>query len=267
MILIGEKLNSSVPRTFSAMQEQNAQGIVDLIRAQESAGAEYLDINTSLFGADEAEKMLWVVGLALEHSSCGIMLDSPNPAVIKEVIPHIKDRPVIINSVTLTERLEELLPVIKEYNASVVALPMGKAMPQSLKERMENAARLLEIFRQNDIEDGKVYIDLIAEALSYNAESAGIAVEMARKMRKEYPKVHTVCGLSNISFGLPGRTYINNAFLSALIINGMDSAILDVTNKQTLTTVYAALALAGQDEFCMDYITYARNELLNKSNN
>jgi 5-methyltetrahydrofolate--homocysteine methyltransferase len=112
MIIIGEKLNSSIPKTLTAFTSNDEVTVVELIKAQEQFGAQYLDINTSICKGEEKEKMEWVIRLMLEHSTCGIMLDSPSPELIKEVIGQVKGRPVIINSITLSERFEELVPVL-----------------------------------------------------------------------------------------------------------------------------------------------------------
>ena len=86
MIRIGEKLNSSIPSTQNMFAERDRDGVVALIEKQEEAGADYLDINTALCADKELETMLWVIGLAMEHSDCGIMIDSPSTAVMKEAM-------------------------------------------------------------------------------------------------------------------------------------------------------------------------------------
>ena len=146
MIIIGEKLNSSIPRTFQAMQSKDEGYILNLIKSQDEAGSHYLDINTAICGQHELQTMEWVVKLALENSKCGIMLDSPSSEVILKTIPKIGDRKLILNSVSLNERLKALLPTVVETQCGIVALPIGDSgMPKNFDEKFANAKKLIEL--------------------------------------------------------------------------------------------------------------------------
>ena len=126
MLIIGEKLNSSIPLVNPLMDAPDIDALTDLIQKQAEAGADYLDVNTALC-ADEAGMMKTLVSLILEHTDCGIMLDSPDPKVILETLPLCADRPVIVNSVTPTDRFDDLVPaLVKDFpHADVVAMPIG----------------------------------------------------------------------------------------------------------------------------------------------
>ena len=144
MIIIGEKLNSSIPKTLEAIKEEDKEYLLSLITSQENNGADYLDINTAIC-EEELDKMLWLIDLVMEHSQCGIMIDSPSVSVVKEAVKRAAGRKVIINSVTLIERIDELLPLIKETGASVVGLPMDEdGIPDTVEKRVANALRLIE---------------------------------------------------------------------------------------------------------------------------
>lgn len=119
MLVIGEKLNSSIPKTLEAFQKRNSDAVIELIKKQERFGANYLDINTALTGEQENDTMRWVVDLVLQHSRCDIMIDSPNIEAIKEVLPYIQGRKLFINSISTDKAYEELLPMIKETGASL----------------------------------------------------------------------------------------------------------------------------------------------------
>ncbi|HOV41802.1 MAG TPA: dihydropteroate synthase [Oscillospiraceae bacterium] len=253
MIILGEKLNSSIPSTLEAINSKNDEYIISLCKKQEECGAHYLDINTAL-ADDELEAMLYVLKLAQDNTECGIMLDSPNVEVVKEAIKHIKGRSIIINSITLDER-HELIDTAKEYDAGLVALPLTEdGIPETPEERLENAKKLVEIVSAKGIEIDKLYIDIIVEALAVNGEAGKRAIETARLIRNEFPEVHLTCGLSNISFGLPKRVNINTAFIPALMCAGVDSAIIDITSERTQDMIAASKALCGIDEYCMEYI-------------
>lgn len=261
MIIVGEKLNSSIPRIFELMKEKNTEELKKTAIEQQRAGANFLDINTAIFREQEVEMLEYVLGIVLENTECGIMLDSPSPAVIEKAIKLISGREVIINSITLQDRINELLPVVKSYNTGVVGLPIDKdGIPKTTEKRVENSIRLVEILEEAGIPKDKIYIDVLAEALAVDNENARVTIDSIAALRKAQPEIHIICGVSNVSFGLPKRSNINAAFLNTAIYAGLDSGIVDITNEQIQSTVYISEMLAGRDEFCMEYLSYFRSQ-------
>lgn len=261
MIIIGEKLNSSVPATRRALECGDKDALCSLIDRQAAAGAHYLDVNTALCGDKELEQMLCVLRLALSRCACGIMLDSPDPNVIKAAADRLGDRPAILNSVTLTERFDALVPFAAERGYGVVGLPIdGGHIPADAASRTENAMRLIEALVKAGIPERNIYLDVLAQALAADSKSAMQTIETIRRVRSVCPRVNTLCGLSNISFGLPERAALNNAFLCAAVAAGLSSAILDITCASTRMALFAAEAVAGTDEYCLEYIGAARGE-------
>jgi len=203
--------------------------------------------------------MEWVIGLVLDNSKCGIMIDSPSAEIILKMIPLIKDRKFIINSISLVDRIEELLKTLVLADCGIVCLPIGeKGMPKSLNEKLKNTERLIERLTENGVRNENIYIDILLEALATEIESGKNAISTIKELKLKYPEVHAICGLSNISFGLPDRVNINSAFLAAAIIAGLDSVIMDITNSESRKILYASRALAGKDDFCVDYIKTSR---------
>lgn len=261
MIILGEKLNSSIPKMFELMKAKNTEEIKRIAKEQEEAGANFLDINTAIFQTEEYEMMEYVLGIVLENTECGIMLDSPSPAVIEKAIKLVSGRDIIINSITLQDRINELLPVVKNYNSGVVCLPIDEdGIPKTLERRIENSLKLIKILTEAGIPKDKIYIDVLAEALAVESEAAKLAIDTIAALKKAEPEVHTTCGVSNISFGLPKRANINATFLSAAIYAGLDSGIVDITNEQIQSTIYVAEMVAGLDEYCMEYLGYFRSK-------
>lgn len=261
MLIIGEKLNSSVPRTLEALNAHNAEYLTDVIRLQEACGADYLDINTALTGENEIADMEWLVRLATEHTSCGIMIDSPNPEIIRAAIPFVKDRKLFINSITLDEKYESLYEDIRNSGGSVVCLPIvGRAIPMTAAERVANAKQIVEKLTATGIPKERIYIDVLVEAVATNSQAPSVTIDTIRSIKAELPGVSTVCGLSNISFGLPRRGILNATFLAMCMAAGLDSAILDVTSLKMQETLAAAKALLGEDDYCMDYISFIRDQ-------
>ena len=260
MLIISEKLNSSIPSVLEAFQTKNESFLVELIQKQEQAGATYIDINTALLGDNEAEVMEYAIGLVKAHSSMGIMIDSPNVSVIQQAVQSAKGRNIIINSVTLTERIDDLLPLLQQQpELMVVGLPIGTAgIPQSGEERVECAGELIEKLTRNKIARDRIFIDVLVEALAVGDNNAKITLDTLRLMKEKYPDVKTTGGFSNISFGLPKRMILNTAFLAMAMYQGLDSAIMDPAPDTMRKTYRAVNALLGNDEYCMDYIDEIR---------
>ena len=261
MIIIGEKLNSSIKSTLQALKDGDEAYIVSLIESQAEHGAQYLDVNTAICEEQELEKMLWVIGLIKKHSDCGIMIDSPSPEVVKAALPAADGRPVMINSVTLTQRMQELKDVIRETGAGIVALPIDDAgIPETVESRLKNSELLVEKLTGYGIAEDKIFIDVLAQAVAVGSENAQITLKTLRQFKEKHPNIQTICGLSNISFGLPERIHINCAFLSAAIMDGLDSAILNIDSLGIRDCLNAALAVAGKDEYCIEYLGYIRSK-------
>lgn len=259
MILIGEKLNSSIPSTLRAMKESDEE-IISLIKAQEAAGAAYLDINTAMFEADELPMMEKIVKLALANSSCGIVLDSPDPKVIEEASKLCDGRGLILNSVTADERIDELAPVAAKLGCGVIVLPMDSdGIPETAEGRLECAKKAIAKLTAAGVDEENIYVDAICETLATLDTNAKTSLETIRLV-KENTNAKTTCGLSNVSFGLPKRAFVNAAFVSIAIYNGLDSAIADAMNEELRRAIHSANAVSGLDEYCMEYIGFIRGE-------
>lgn len=262
MIKIGEKLNSSIPSVNAAFEKNDSAFVQEIARKQLECGADYLDINTAVFLEQEIEKMLWVVENVLAvQKRAGIMLDSPNAEAVGAALAKYPLKKVIINSITLEkERVEGVLPLLQQYHTSVVALPIDdNGIPSSAEDRFAVAERLISLLRKNGVQDGQMFIDCLVQALSSDSESGVETLRFIRMLRVAYPEVHITGGLSNASFGLPKRIAINNAFMTAAVTMGLDSAIMDVTNPAALMNLQAALLVNGLDEYCGEYIETYRD--------
>ena len=260
MIIIGEKLNSSIPSALEAMKNSEDE-IVRLIKLQSDAGADYLDINTALMTDAEYETMERIAKLVLSESECGIMLDSPSPDVLTRAAKLCGDRKLILNSVTSDERIDEIAPVAAELGCGIVVMPMSvdEGIPTSAEGRLACAMKAIEKLTAAGVSEENVYVDAICETLATGDTNALTALDTI-KLVKEKTGAKTTCGLSNVSFGLPKRAFINAAFMSMAILCGLDSAIIDPTSKELRKALHSAEAVAGKDEYCMNYLEYVRGE-------
>ncbi len=265
MIIIGEKLNSSIPKTKEAIQNTDYRYLKDLIVLQESCGADFIDINTAVFEENELDSMKDIIKLTIENSSCGIVIDSPCVQTIEKAIEFAKTRPIIINSVTIDERIDEVCDIMnstvyKNADLSVVGLPIKKSgIPETIADRKSFTDEIMELLK-NRINEDKIWIDIIIHsvALSEN-NSASDIFETLKYMKEKYPNIKTTAGVTNISYGLPQRMNITASFFGVLSYLGLDSAIIDITNPSIKKTLLSTELLCGRDEFCMNYIEYIRS--------
>ena len=262
MIFIGEKLNSSIPATGKAMTERDGDAILALAQAQVDSGAAFLDINTALTGEKEAETMLWIISLLKSAipEEVGFMLDSPDPSVISQVIGSC-GRHVIINSVTPEpRRFEGMVSLALEHGADLVALPTGGGFELGCdpREQFELSERLLDMLDKAGIPESRVLLDVLVRSAATGEGASACAIETTRLLRSAHPGLRLTGGVSNVSFGLPKRREINSAMLACLICAGLDAPIIDPTRPEIRLAAYAANMLAGNDEYCMDFITAVR---------
>ncbi|WP_040196356.1 dihydropteroate synthase [Candidatus Soleaferrea massiliensis] len=261
MIIIGEKLNSSIPSVHRAFEERDASYIKQMTAKQIDCGADYLDVNAGVFLEKEVETLLWAISHVLEEApDARLMIDSPSPAAVKEVLKVYHDNEVIVNSITLEEDRLPVLETVCEYGTGIVALPIDEnGIPQTAEERLEVSERLIHMLRGAGIADDRIYLDILVQAISSDHMAGLETLKSVKLLREHFPDVHLTGGLSNISFGLPGRAYINAAFLASAITMGLDSAITDVTNNSIRFAIQSALLINGQDEYCMNYIEQYRD--------
>jgi cobalamin-dependent methionine synthase I len=259
LLVIGERINSSRQKIAEAVAGRDAAVIRREAQTQAAAGADYLDVNAGTFVDEEEACLKWIIEVVQEVTDLPICLDSPNPEVIKSVLPLVKGKPMI-NSISLEPgRLTKILPLATEYGAKVIGLCQTEdAMAETAEAKVRMAAQLVEKATAGGVPPGDLYIDPLVYPLSTNSSSALATLEAIEQIMGQFPGVHTTCGLTNVSYGLPHRQLVNRTFLVAALLRGLDSAILDPTDKQLYGALQAALMVAGKDEFCMGYITTFR---------
>jgi cobalamin-dependent methionine synthase I len=264
MIIIGEKINSTNKTARAAIESYDAEFVQDMAKKQHDAGAAYIDLNAGMFVEDEADRLEWLVKTAQEAVDAPLSIDSPNPEAIERALKNIKGNKPIINSITdEKERFDSILPLILKYNTGIVALCMDDSgMPETADERLAIADRLIAALTSKGVSISDIYIDPMVRPIGTGTHYGKVALETISRVRAEFPEVHITCGLSNISFGIPERKLMNQAFLIAAMTSGMDGAILNPLDKKLMSFVYAAEALLGKDDFCMNYLMKFREGLL-----
>lgn len=255
MLIIGERINSSREVIAQAISTKNQAFIQNEAKAQAMAGAHYIDVNAGTFVNEEVDCLKWIIEVVQEVTDLPLCIDSPNPTVIKAVLPSVKKIP-LINSITLEpSNLEDILPLVKEYKSKVIGLCQSKeSIAKSTESKVNMASQLVEKVTDAGIPKEDLYIDPLVYPLATDHKSAVITLEAIGEIMREFHGVHTICGLTNISHGLPLRKLVNQTFLIAAVVFGLDSAILDPTDRQLYGALKAALMVAGKDEYCIEYI-------------
>ncbi|MBW1733721.1 MAG: dihydropteroate synthase [Deltaproteobacteria bacterium] len=259
MLIIAERINSSRRYIAEAVSSKNRGFIESEAKAQAEAGADYIDVNAGTFVGEEAEHLKWLVEVVQGVTDLPLSIDSPDAEVIREILPLV-DKTPMINSITLEPaRMEGILPLVKEHGATVIGLCQSEdTMAETSDEKVRLARELVKEVTGAGIPLDSLYIDPLVYPVATNPRSALAAIEAIERIMGEFPGVHTTCGLTNVSYGIPDRKLVNRTFLTAAICRGLDSAILDPTDKQLYGALKASLVIAGRDEYCMGYITAFR---------
>jgi cobalamin-dependent methionine synthase I len=259
MIIIGEKLNGTLKKTAAAIASRDVEFVQDLARKQVEAGANYLDVNAGTGSGQEANDLVWLVETVQAVVDVPLCLDSANPISLKAGMKCVQQTPMVNSISGEANRLDGILPLVAKQGSPVIALLLSDGgIPENVAGRMNVGRLILERTRQAGLPDDKVYIDPLAMAISTKTEGALVALETMRTLRSEYPEVKFSIGLSNISFGLPGRSLVNQAFLAQLLAAGLDAAIINPMEQGLINMLYATELILGRDRYCRNYTTAFR---------
>ncbi len=261
MIIIGELINASRKQIASAIENKDADTIQKIAKDERENGADFIDVNAGVFVGKESGYLKWLVTTVQEIVEAPCCLDSPDPKAIEAALSIHKGVPMI-NSISLEkERYEALLPVVSGTECKVVALCMSdKGMPETTDDRVSIADELVNNLVKNNVPLDNIYVDPLVQPVS-TKDSYGIEfLNAIEKIINNFPGVHTICGLSNISYGLPERKFLNQTFMVMAIAKGLDAAIVNPLDKGMMAKIVAAETLAGNDEYCSQYLQAWRDK-------
>lgn len=255
MIIVGELINASRKAIGTAIESQEADTIQKIAKDEQAAGADYIDVNAGIFVGKEPEYLTWLVRTVQEAVDTPCAIDSPDPDTIQAALAVHKGVP-LINSISLEKkRYDNLMPIIAGTDFKVVALCMSDAgMPETCDQRMAIADKLVNGLVQNGITLDRIYVDPLVQPISTNGRFGVEFLEAVEKIMTTFNGIHTMCGLSNISYGLPVRKFMNQAFMVMAIAKGLDGAIINPLDTRMMANIVAAEALAGKDDFCANYL-------------
>lgn len=259
-VIIGERIN---PTGRKLLAKEMAEGNFERVRAdaiaQVEAGAHMLDVNAGVPMADEAALMTEAIRIVQEVADVPICIDSSVVAALKSGLAAVKGK-ALVNSVTgEEERLETVLPLVAEYKAAVIGISNDETgISYDARERFKVARKIVERAGRYGIPREDVIIDPLAMPVGAVPNAAATLFQVVRMVREELG-CNTICGASNISFGLPGRPVLNAVFLSMAIAAGMTCAITNPLEHEIKQAILAADLMMGHDENCMTWITASRD--------
>jgi 5-methyltetrahydrofolate--homocysteine methyltransferase len=255
MIIIGELINASRKAVGAAIEAQDAAAIQKVASEQHAAGADFIDVNAGIFVKKEPEYLAWLVQTvqAVVDGPCAI--DSPSPKAIDAALAVHQGTPMI-NSISLEkDRYENLLPIVAGTDMKVIALCMSdEGMPKTVEDRLKIADKLVNGLLQNNVKMENIFVDPLVQPLSVDDTFGVEFIKSVEQIMQRFEGIHTACGLSNISYGLPERSFLNQTFMVMAITKGLDGAIVNPLDKKMMANITAAETLAGKDSFCMNYL-------------
>jgi 5-methyltetrahydrofolate--homocysteine methyltransferase len=255
MLIVGELINASRKAISEQIEARDEAAIRQVARNQWEAGAHYIDVNAGVFVGQEGDYLKWLVSTVQQEVDAPCCIDSPDPEAIEQALSVHRGTPMI-NSISLEkDRYDKLMPLIAGTDFKVIALCMSdEGMPETVDARLANADKLINGLLQNNVKPENIYVDPLVQPVSVNKDFGMEFLKAVERIMAGTQGIHTICGLSNISFGLPNRKFLNQTFMVMAIARGLDAAIVNPLDRRMMANIVAAEALAGRDDYCMDYL-------------
>ncbi|MBW2434003.1 MAG: dihydropteroate synthase [Deltaproteobacteria bacterium] len=253
--IIGERINPTGRKT---LQQELKAGNFDTVKAdalaQIEAGAVILDVNAGVPGADEPALLVKMVEVLSELTDVPLCIDTANVNALEAALKAYSGK-ALVNSVNgEEERLETVLPLIKQYNAAVIGLTMDDdGIPKTLEKRIEIAGKIIDRATKLGIAAEDIVIDPLAMSVGADDQAGKMALDAVEAIVKKFG-VNITMGCSNISFGIPDRELLNGAFLAMAIRCGLTCPITNPLFYEVVTSILAADLAMGRDEFATNWI-------------
>ncbi len=254
-LIIGERINPTGKKRFQqALRENDIEYILKEGLAQEEKGADILDVNVGLPEIDEICLMEEAVTSIQGIINLPLQLDTTNIKAMEKAL-RIYNGKAMINSVNgKKESMEAVFPLVKKYGGVVVCLTLDEnGIPETADGRVEIAKKIISTAQKYGIDKKDLVVDTLTMTVSTGSQNANITLDALRRVRYELG-VHTVLGVSNISFGLPQRVNITTNFFTLAMENGLSSGIVNPLSDELMTAFYSFCALKGYDDQCLTYI-------------
>ena len=254
--MIGERINPTARKKLAqALRDGDYELIEQDAEAQVAAGAHILDVNVGTHGIDEVAVMTDIVTLLQQSVSVPLCFDSTRPAVLEAGLKNYQGK-ALINSVNgEAASLHSILPLAKRYGAAVVGLTLDETgIPDHAEGRLEIAKRIIDTCAAYGIPQHDIYLDSLVLTVGTDIHAPKETLRTMQLIKKEYPDVNLLLGVSNVSHGLPNRAKLNSAFLAMAIGNGLDVSIINPMDEMMKNAWQSAALLAGRDDNAANYL-------------
>lgn len=254
-LVIGERINPTGKKKLQASLREGSMDIVnEMAEQQEEMGAHILDINMGMNGIDEKEMMLKAIEEVTLTTSLPLCIDSSHVDIIEAALRHYPGR-ALINSISLEkEKFDKLLPIAKKYGAMFILLPLSdEGLPKDIDEKKEIIHKIMDRALELGMYKEDIVVDGLVATVGANKRAAIETIETIRYCKEELG-LATSAGLSNISFGLPNRGYVNGAFVTMAIQSGLTMAIANPSSDITMSMAAASDLLLNKDGADLNYI-------------
>lgn len=261
LVIIGERINPTGRKKLAkALEDGNLKLVQEEAIKQVQEGAHILDVNVGVSGIDEPGLLKEAILAVREVTEVPLCIDSALPRALEAGL-QVYEGKALVNSVNGEERkLKEVLPVVKQYGASVIGLSMDdEGIPKDAHKRLEIAGKIVEEAQKIGIPANDVVIDPLAMAISTD-QGAALETLKALRLIRDHLGVNQTLGVSNISFGLPERQAINSIFLALAAVNGLTCPIVDPTVWEMRRAMLIADLLLAKDDYCMKFISVYREK-------
>ena len=259
-VIIGERINpTGRKRLLNELKEGKFDIVINDAVAQVEAGAKIIDVNAGVPGADEETLLKDMIYAVMDATEMPLCIDTADNKALETALS-IYEGKALINSVNgEEERLASVLPLVKEYDAVVIALCMDDdGIPPTAEARFKVAAKMIERADKLGISADRLVIDPLALTMGSDHNAGRIAIDTIKMVVEEFG-VNTTMGASNISFGMPDRPSINATFLAMAILAGLTCPITNPLEEEVILAVQAADLVMGRDEFGMNWIKFYRS--------
>ena len=253
--VVGERINPTGKKRFQqALREEDMNYVLEQAVSQVEAGAQVLDVNVGAPGVDEPALMPKVVKALQSVTSLPLQLDSSNVEALENGLRVYNGKPIVNSTNGEQEKLDAILPLCKKYGAAIVGLAIDeRGILPAAEDRVAIARRITEAALAVGIPREDIYIDCLTLTASAQQKDVLATVQALEACKKELG-VRTILGVSNISFGLPCRPYLNTTFLTMAMYAGLDLAIMNPSSEEMMAAVYAYNVLTNRDQQSTKYI-------------
>ena len=267
MIIIGEKINATLRRARTIIQNRDEQSLLRLAKDQAGAGADFVDVNVGTGEGtqeDEVQAMRWAVETIQKEVDTPLCIDSADPAVLDAGLQVCTNRPCLINSTKAAESsLNEIVPLVKNYGSYLVGLAMDETgIPKTVEGRIMACEMIAQACEKEGVPIENLFFDPLVVPVSTDGKQGLCTLDTLKEIKRRFPAAKTTMGLSNISFGLPARPRMNQAFMHMAVYAGLDSAIVDPMDTRMIAAIRTAEALSDRDRHCRQYIRAAKKGII-----